>query len=595
MKALLVAGFIICSLAIPVGAEPKLAWVHPVEQQGCTYERVEVTFTFAGDYDNPFDSRQVVVDLVVEQPDVSTIRIPAFYYQDYERQLMGSVELLTPVGDPTWKARFVPTQEGQHRYWLEASDRQGNSRSEVVTLTAGKGQNPGFVRVSPDQKGFVFDDGTSYFPIGINLAHSREDLGTFEYDLYLSAMGTVDLNWTRLWMAPPWRSTAAALEWTDGQFPAERGKIGLRRYSMQAAWRVDHFVDTATALGIYVMLCFGDERELESNTELSRAFWHANPYNSANGGPVRTPTDFFTNEEAKATYKDRLRYIVGRWGYSTNVIWEFWNEIDHPKLWGNTWSAKRDGVVKWHQEMGQYLRDIDPYRHLISTSFVSLTSDPKIWNLPEIDFTQIHIYNVEPDTVQVMLDLPPRYLRRYPKPVLVSEIGTGGTARFAHQGGAEEVAIHNALWASVFSEAAGGPIWWYWHAIHNCNYYHHYGTLTRFLQDVPVPQLRKVEAAATPGRGVLALAAVGPASAAVWVQSQEHNWANIEKQKAPAAIPNVKVSIPGIAPGLYEVVRWNTWDGRCSSPIQMRVESAVELEVGTLEQDVAFTLTRVGD
>lgn len=39
-------------------------------------------------------------------------------------------------------------------------------------------------------------------------------------------------------------------------------------------------------------------------------------------------TDFFTNAEAIADYKNRLRYLVARYAYSTSVFaWEFFNEV----------------------------------------------------------------------------------------------------------------------------------------------------------------------------------------------------------------------------------------------------------------------------
>ena len=39
-------------------------------------------------------------------------------------------------------------------------------------------------------------------------------------------------------------------------------------------------------------------------------------------------SDFFTDVRAKADYKNRLRYLVARYGYSTSVFaWEFFNEV----------------------------------------------------------------------------------------------------------------------------------------------------------------------------------------------------------------------------------------------------------------------------
>ena len=71
--------------------------------------------------------------------------------------------------------------------------------------------------------------------------------------------------------------------------------------------------------------------------------WYLSYYNVANGGFLSKPQglllyirfslwlfipDFFTDERAKADYRNRLRYLVARYGYSTSVFaWEFFNEV----------------------------------------------------------------------------------------------------------------------------------------------------------------------------------------------------------------------------------------------------------------------------
>ena len=57
--------------------------------------------------------------------------------------------------------------------------------------------------------------------------------------------------------------------------------------------------------------------------------WNDNPYNAANGGPATNTWDFFTNATAINLHKNRLRYIIARYGYAQSIqSWELFNEID---------------------------------------------------------------------------------------------------------------------------------------------------------------------------------------------------------------------------------------------------------------------------
>jgi hypothetical protein len=83
---------------------------------------------------------------------------------------------------------------------------------------------------------------------------------------------------------------------------------------------------------------------------VSDAEWKISPYNKANGGPAATPTEFFTSKKAQLRYKDKLRYIIARWGYSTHIAaWELFNEIDNaaftPK---DSVIIPFSAIVQWH-------------------------------------------------------------------------------------------------------------------------------------------------------------------------------------------------------------------------------------------------------
>ena len=88
-----------------------------------------------------------------------------------------------------------------------------------------------------------------------------------------------------------------------------------------------------------------------------------------------------------------LRRLIARYGPETSLaFWEFWNETDAP--------------APWVREMAAYLKQNDPYLHLVTNSY-STVGTPAVWNLPEIDLTQTHRYGDEgtmKDIAPVILD-----------------------------------------------------------------------------------------------------------------------------------------------------------------------------------------------
>lgn len=82
------------------------------------------------------------------------------------------------------------------------------------------------------------------------------------------------------------------------------------------------------------------------------------------------PVNFFTNDVAKAFYKQRLRYILARWGYSTNIaMFELYSEI------GDEHTTPERAVInqQWQSEMAAYISE-RPHgiTHLIQPSYAGL-------------------------------------------------------------------------------------------------------------------------------------------------------------------------------------------------------------------------------
>jgi len=441
------------------------------------YGRIELALDLAATYTNPFDPEEIDVQAEVTAPSGRTFTVPAFFWCDYERELRGNQEVLKPVGEPGWRLRICPTEVGRYQVLVKAKDRTGTAQAGPVTLEAVPSEEPGFVRVSRDDpRYFAFDDGSPYFALGANVCWGG-GRGTFDYDAWLPRYGAAGCNYFRVWLGPAW--TTFALERVGDP---EEG-LGVGRFDLANAWRLDTVLDLAEQHGLYVMLCLDSYNELRYQKDGAYPFWENTPHNAANGGPLAEPQEFWTDETMKRLYRNKLRYLVARYGARTHVLsWEFWNEVDiiSPAAY------RPEEVRAWHAEMGNYLREIDPYDHLITTSFAGSGGRPEIDALPQIDYVQTHNYGSR--DIAAALSHWQRAKDRYGKPHYVGEFGTdagGGEAEVDPTG----IALHNGLWATVMAGSAGtGMLWWWDNHIHPNNLYHHFAAVARFIARIDWPR-----------------------------------------------------------------------------------------------------------
>ncbi|MDD4017844.1 MAG: DUF5060 domain-containing protein [Kiritimatiellae bacterium] len=440
--------------------------------QVACYGRVELTVDASATYGNPFDPDDIAVDARVALPGGKSVSVPGFFDRPYRRSLTNGQEILTACGSPAWRVRFAPPQPGDYSAVVSVRDRTGRRESEPVRFTATPGRDPGFVRVSArDRRYFAFDSGQTYFPIGENVCwgHRR---GTFDYDDWLPALGRAGGNYARFWLSPCWFTFALERPGKPGQ------GLGMGQFDLANAWRLDYALGLAKTNGIRVMVCIDSFNILRDKPPYD--CWKDSPHNAANGGPLQTPADFWASAEMDRLYRNKLRYLVARYGADTAVLsWEFWNEVD---CIGESYAAVP--VRAWHERMACHLRGIDPYRHLITTSYGRSDGDPAVDTLPGLDYVQTHHYG-SPD-LAVTLARQQAAKAGYGKPHHVGEIGAdSGGARFNDDPAGLQ--IHDPLWVTLATGGSGLAAPWYWEQIHTSNLYGLFGAAARFAKDIDWP------------------------------------------------------------------------------------------------------------
>jgi len=463
--------------ALRLGELGQPAPLPPFLRKGATvrqYEGLEWTLDVEGTWDNPFDPRDVDVEATFTTPSGKALTVPGFLYVPYERADVKGQERLTKTGEPVWKVRFTPSEIGEHRWQVRARDRSGEVRSKPARFRVSKGEGRGFVRRSPKSPYYLqYDNGNPYFAVGEDVcwAGTRQ---TLDYDRWFPPLGAAGGNFARLWLVR-WNM---GLEWSPKD-SFTRGKLyGPGFYSPDNAWRLDYVLDLAEKHGIYCMLALGYHGELmDQKGYFGEQCWEFSPYNQANGGPCEKPADFWTNEEARRLYQQRLRYYVARWGYCTHIqSFEFWNEVNAP--------------APWIAEMAAYLKSIDPFNHLVTTTY----GNDEVWRIPEMDFTQTHSYGTAEqrhDSAPEIARMCREHTEGYGKPHLVGEFGIDWQKSDTdHDPQGHGVSLHNGLWSSMASRGMGGAMIWYWDGyVHPLNLYHEFTALAKFADGVPWNEL----------------------------------------------------------------------------------------------------------
>ena len=360
-----------------------------------------------------------------------------------------------PVGEPYYAVRFSPDEEGVHQFAI-CKDGRTVRRGAFECVPS---DLPPPLRISTaDPDYFEREDGAPWLAIGENVCWYGEGR-TRDYEVWFGRLEQAGANYCRIWM-PPWAFGIEAYELGD--------------YRLDRAWELDYVMQLARRHGISVMLCLDYHGAFEKRTA-----WRDNPYNAENGGPCEAPMDFFTNPAAAGHYRRRVRYLAARYAcYSNMLSWELFNEV--------TYVDGFDGraVARWHRAMARYLRHNDPYGRIITTSFGGPRGDFATWELPEIEYVQSHDYS-NLDWGANVAKWVADHKDDYGKAVLFGEFGIRHSGPETARLDPDGIHLHNGMWGAVMSGSAGTAMTWWWDSyVHPNDLYHHFASLSAFLEGV---------------------------------------------------------------------------------------------------------------
>lgn len=499
---------------------PSLVIAPPSTASVSRYGLLELEILTGITPENPFNPDEFKITVEFTSASGEKTQIGSFWYQEFEH----TTRRLT--GTPTWKVRFTPTEPG---LWTAVAQiPQLGAASPPIQFEVVEPGGHGFVRVnSSNNRYFEFDDGSFFFPIGINLAWwSGAGDALSDYKKWMDLLAANGGNAIRVWMAD-W---SFGIEWDDTP-------LGDYSNRLQRAWLLDQIFRMAEERDIYIILVLmncADFNNWQTNG------WNRNPYNAALGGPLEQPAMFVKDPTARSLMQRRLNYIINRWGYSPNLLaWEWWNEANLAPFTDQT-------LTPWYQEMTAFLRGHDANQHLVTTSYAIQDISP-IWNLPEIEIIQKHEYAYQ--TGAEKWDLADRAAADFnrlaesapTKPILLGEFGYGneGYDRDLDKSG---IHLHNGIWSTTFAGYAGSGLYWYWDVyLERYQAWHHFRGLERFLKDIDLSEYESISPLRVTGANGQTAKAIGMGlrgeDILIWLRSDAYTVQACEGEWKEAGFP----------------------------------------------------------
>lgn len=409
------------------------------------YEVFEITFRHEREYANPFF--EVAIEVTFTSPSGRQVTVGGFHYGSLEGPEVRvtqtdrdggarSVDYVFEKAD-IWKARFAPAELGQWRYSYVFTNRQGGRATGDGAFTCVQGRTPnhGFVRRHPANPfRWVFDDGSPYFPIGLQDCWGDG-----------SATGSVIDSVS---MEGPFRTDRTNLvELPDGplyvrgpSMNPQNADVYFRRHG-RAGFNLFRFSQSNCSYALYGDL---DHYSVQHGVMTDELLLCARKYGFrifyGLFGYQKVFNDEADNAEGMEKVKRFVKYSVDRWGAYVD-FWQFLNE------------QKAD--EGWYEIMVPYLRSIDPYRHPITTS----------WERPELPGIEVnapHWYGRENElTSDEVTARRAKGWKEHGKPVIVGEQGNWvdpkkdrppGVGGVWDAGSARRMRIRN--WTALFHEIA---------------------------------------------------------------------------------------------------------------------------------------------
>lgn len=394
---------------------------------------------------NPFLEWEIKVEAVFTKPSGEIASVDGFYFESYNSKMKNFMPPKNGVGysedeyrslgqyilkenDYKFRARIAPDEIGEWNCIVNVYSGDSAITSQPITFQVVTSDKNGLLSVGESGR-FLERNGNTFIPLGCNMPWPQTseefDPELFNrmkehrwdgkiaaiteayksvyvlprvYDKYRGFMKKYaegGMNSFRTIMYP----TGTEIEWEE---------LGDYSKRMPMAFELDQILSLAEKEDVVLFWNLQIHYTFQYAKNAYGVNWSwdrkMNGYDFCYKSLLETddPLEFFKNEEAKKYYKQRLRYILSRWGYSANIgVFELFSEIsnvgtqkaDHNDYYrtADHWKLYRD----WQVEMAEYVKSHYNGRiHLLTGSFAGeKVEEDNVYESEYMDVMSSNIYN----------------------------------------------------------------------------------------------------------------------------------------------------------------------------------------------------------
>ncbi len=556
----------------------------------------EASFELPDFVGSPFKRSELAVDALIQRPDGQVERMPGFYAEDFVLRPIGPQGELMASGRPRFRIRYTPSEAGRHLLGVEIVNgaQQATVPTFAFDVAPATPDYRGFVRVDRrDPVHLSFDNGEWFRGLGVNTRspndtrheamvphHSWLDEGLNFYRRVFPIYQAHGINVAEVWMSSWW----LALEW----IPDAPGNHGVGHFNQQRAWLLDELFRLAAEHDIYLLLVINNHGKFSTFCDQE---WARNPFNAANGGFLTDNQAYFSDPQARQAFKQQADYLVARWSYSPNLLaWKLFSEIN---LTGASHHFYRTPpMIEWHREMSEYLHEIDPHKHLVTTHWSSnytVINEP-IAVLPKLDILTTDAYTGgfgRTDQLLEFLEGTSAYAEQMKKPVIITEFG-------GHPMGDSMAVLKRQLhlgnWYGVFGKAAIVPMLWWFAIVDEENLYDRYQAVAAFIADEDTRQMQR-QSQLLAEDGIRLEILRGRGRTLMWGFEVDYFMATGETAE-PRLFNNLTIAVEGLRRGDYTVEFWDCTTGAVLRRESLLVETdgKCQLKLPTFKGDFALKI-----
>ncbi len=533
-------------------------------------EKFELRIDLKAEYSNPFDPDEIDLQAEFTSPSGRKWNIWGFYNPSSWASL--------------WMVRFSPTEKGTWQYVVSVTDSEGTGKSRAGTFTAVDSPHYGFVKIAPNRRYLRYDDGTSFYGVGMwyNDSYERFNKGRITEE-GLDNLKKRGANFISFFPTP-----------------LETMGTGLGRYDQNRCGRLDQLFEWCEERDMYISW------NIWFHSYISMAVWGGgnaryrnNPYRL-----VSDAVDFYGNNEAWKYQEKLYRYIIARWGYSRALfLWFIVDEINGTEGWTQGEHAVAE---QWCRKVDKYFNENDPYGRPTTGS---QSGGIRQWwpgGYKIFDISNREIYEAQGHPIPKSGKLGPddesplqlsyrnyavqtqNLWNGFHKPAIVGECGWDHT--YYEPGMPGYLAMyHNALWVSLTNGLCATPFWWAYSSwINDSVVTNQMLYFSRFVSDIDFANFDFEPADIT------------SSNCDAWaMKSDELIFGWVVNPRVSVA--NESFTISGLPEGKYEVLLYRTWRGRylreriiecrngkltCTIP-ELRTTGGHALHIGN---DIAFKI-----